>query len=82
MSKIVVVIGATGLQGGSVVTSLLKEGGFKVRALTRNPENDQAKALAARGVEIIKATGRISFSLSSFLRFFKLVFTQDRIWPS
>ena len=64
---LVVVIGGTGLQGGSVVTSLLKNGGYKVRALTRNPESEPAKALAARGVEVIKATGRISVFVSPFL---------------
>ena len=55
--KVVVVLGATGLQGGSVVTSLLNDGGYTVRALTRSPENERAKALAARGVDIVKVAG-------------------------
>ncbi|MBK9106824.1 MAG: NmrA/HSCARG family protein [Saprospiraceae bacterium] len=36
--KIIAVIGATGLQGKGVIDSLIKEGSFKARAITRNPE--------------------------------------------
>lgn len=57
--KIITVYGATGNQGGSVVNSLLenKSGDFKIRGVTRNPDSEKAKALAARGVEIVKADG-------------------------
>jgi uncharacterized protein YbjT (DUF2867 family) len=42
-----------------VVRSLLrdKSGEFKVRGITRNPDSDAAKALAALGVEVVKADG-------------------------
>lgn len=36
--KIIAVVGATGLQGKGVVNALIKEGSFKVRAITRNPD--------------------------------------------
>lgn len=57
--KLVTVYGATGAQGGSVVRSLLKNksGAFRVRGITRNPDSDSAKALAAQGVEVVKADG-------------------------
>jgi len=42
--KIIAVIGATGSQGKGVVDALLKEGSFKVRAITRNPDKYQGKA--------------------------------------
>lgn len=58
-SKLVTIYGATGNQGRSVALSLLrnKAGAFRVRAITRNPDGDSAKALAAAGAEIIKADG-------------------------
>ncbi len=42
--KIIAVVGATGLQGNGVVNALLKEGSFRVRALTRNPTKYEGKA--------------------------------------
>lgn len=42
--KIIAVVGATGLQGKGVVNALLKEGSFKVRALTRNLNKYEGKA--------------------------------------
>lgn len=58
-SKIITVYGATGAQGGSVVASLLqnKSGSFSLRATTRNPNSDKAKALASQDVEVVKADG-------------------------
>ncbi|KAF2078505.1 hypothetical protein CYY_000130 [Polysphondylium violaceum] len=55
MSKIVSVFGATGSQGGAVVEALLKDGKFKVRALTRNVDSPKAQALKAKGAEVVKA---------------------------
>lgn len=45
------VIGATGLQGGTVVRRLLR-GGYRVRALCRSPESAGARGLADLGVQI------------------------------
>ena len=42
--KLIAVVGATGLQGKGVVNALIKEGSFKVRAITRNPNSYQGKA--------------------------------------
>jgi uncharacterized protein YbjT (DUF2867 family) len=42
--KIIAVVGATGSQGKGVVDALIKEGSFKVRAITRNPDKYQGKA--------------------------------------
>lgn len=53
--KIVAVAGALGVQGSSVVRALLADGTFTVRALTRKPDSEKAKALAAQGVEVVKA---------------------------
>lgn len=51
----IAVVGATGAQGGGVVDALLARGKFAVRAFTRNPDSDRAKALAERGVEVVHA---------------------------
>ena len=55
--KIIAVAGATGAQGGGLVRAILAdpEGGFAARALTRNPESDKARALAAAGAEVVTA---------------------------
>ncbi len=42
--KIIAVVGATGLQGKGVVNALIKEGSFKVRAITRNPDKYNGNA--------------------------------------
>jgi uncharacterized protein YbjT (DUF2867 family) len=55
MMPTLTVVGATGVQGGSVIDSALNVGGYKVRAITRNASSDKAKALAARGVDIVTA---------------------------
>lgn len=51
---LILVTGATGAQGGSVVRHLLARNEFKIRCLTRNPDSDQAAALRQAGAEVIK----------------------------
>jgi uncharacterized protein YbjT (DUF2867 family) len=55
--KIIVVTGATGAQGGGLARAILADpaGGFAVRAITRDPNSDASKALAAQGAEIVVA---------------------------
>lgn len=52
----VLVVGATGQQGGSVVKALLSSGrtDLAVRALTRNTTSVPAYRLADRGVQLVK----------------------------
>ncbi|KAK9826155.1 hypothetical protein WJX81_002045 [Elliptochloris bilobata] len=50
---VIVVLGATGSQGGGVVAALLKQDKFSVRAVTRSAA--KAKDLAEKGVEVIEA---------------------------
>lgn len=42
--KIIAVVGATGQQGKGVVSALIQDGTFKVRAITRNPDKYDGKA--------------------------------------
>lgn len=55
--KIIAVVGATGAQGGGVCRAILADaaGEFACRAMTRDPNKDSAKALAAGGAEVVKA---------------------------
>ncbi len=55
--KIIAIVGATGAQGGGLARAILDDpdGGFAVRAITRNVGSDKAKALAARGAEVVAA---------------------------
>ena len=55
--KIIAVVGSTGSQGGGLVHAILNDpnGGFVARAVTRDPNKDKAKALAAKGAEVVKA---------------------------
>ncbi|HSG68745.1 MAG TPA: NmrA/HSCARG family protein [Bacteroidales bacterium] len=55
--KIITVIGATGAQGGGVARAILSDpkSEFTVRAVTRDPNSDKAKALSNAGAQVIQA---------------------------
>lgn len=48
----ILVTGATGQQGGAVARALLSRG-HRVKALTRKPDSDAARQLAAAGAEVV-----------------------------
>src|SRR5712692_6802330 len=51
--RTVLVTGATGRQGGAVVRHMLPKG-WKLKALTRNPQSHAAQSLARQGVELVQ----------------------------
>ncbi len=55
--KIIAVTGATGAQGGGLARAILDDasGEFTLRAITRKPDGDKARALADRGAEVVAA---------------------------
>jgi uncharacterized protein YbjT (DUF2867 family) len=55
--KTIVVLGATGAQGGGLAHAILNDpdGGFAVRAVTRDANSEKAKELAALGAEVVEA---------------------------
>lgn len=55
--KIITVVGSTGAQGGGLAWAILNDphSEFSVRAVTRNPDSDKAKQLAASGAQIVEA---------------------------
>lgn len=72
MSKLLVVIGATGQQGGSVVDTVLNDAElskqYKVRGITRDPTNAISQNLRQRGVEVIKGDVNDETSLQDVMR--------------
>ncbi|MDC0668134.1 NmrA/HSCARG family protein [Nannocystis radixulma] len=65
--RIIVVIGATGQQGGAA-TKHLRQGGWRVRALVREPRSPKARALAEAGVELAAGDLNDRASLDAALR--------------
>jgi uncharacterized protein YbjT (DUF2867 family) len=55
--KIIVVVGATGAQGGGLAQAILNDTAseFTVRALTRKPDSEKAKELAQQGATVVAA---------------------------
>ncbi|KAL7921908.1 hypothetical protein ACQKWADRAFT_313691 [Trichoderma austrokoningii] len=53
--KIATILGATGKQGGAAVDALLRKPEYHVHGITRNADSSAAKALKARGVEVVQA---------------------------
>ena len=55
--KIIAILGATGAQGGGLARAVLSDpnGGFTVRAITRDVKSDKAKELARLGAEVVAA---------------------------
>ncbi|KAF4993234.1 hypothetical protein FGRMN_6598 [Fusarium graminum] len=54
-TKTIAVVGATGVQGGSVAKTFLELPGWHVRALTRGSTSPKAQALQNLGAEIVEA---------------------------
>ncbi|MFK0130103.1 NmrA/HSCARG family protein [Streptomyces rubiginosohelvolus] len=63
-SRTVVVLGATGQQGGAVAAALRADG-WSVRAVVRNPSGRRARSLAAAGVDIVPGDLREPESLGA-----------------
>ncbi len=53
--KLVVVVGATGGQGGSVIRRFLADGSYRLRGLTRNVQSKTSQDLVEKGVEMVGA---------------------------
>jgi uncharacterized protein YbjT (DUF2867 family) len=65
-SKLILVTGATGHQGGSALRHLT-ESGFSCRALTRDPASPKARGLVGSGIELVGADMEDAASLTRAL---------------
>ena len=76
--KTILITGATGQQGGAVLRHL-KDKGFNLRAMTRNPDSDKAKTL---GVETVKGDLDDEASLKAALDGAWGVFSVQNTWEA
>jgi len=79
--KTILVTGATGKQGGAVLRHL-QGSAFKLRALTRKPESEAARALAAEGIEVIQGDLDDVESLEAALKDVWGVFAVQNTWEA
>ncbi|KAF4343316.1 nitrogen metabolic regulation nmr [Fusarium beomiforme] len=79
-TKLIVILGATGNQGGSVAEVFLSEPGWKVRALTRNTNSAKAQALSSKGAEVVRADLDDTTSLESAFEGAHAIFAVSDFW--
>jgi uncharacterized protein YbjT (DUF2867 family) len=65
-NRLILVTGATGQQGGAVLRKL-RERGFPVRALTRDPNSEKARQLVGHGTEVVRGDLNDPISLTRAL---------------
>jgi uncharacterized protein YbjT (DUF2867 family) len=84
--KIFTVFGATGNQGGSVITAVLANSKlsseYKLRGVTRDPKKANAQKLADKGVEMVAANMNDPASLKSAISGSHAVFAVTNYWES
>ena len=80
--KVILITGATGKQGGATLRHLAKRGGFKLRAMTRKPDSDAAKAVAALGAELVAGDFNDAASLERAMTGVWGVFAVQNTWEA
>ena len=79
MQKLVVVMGATGRQGGAVARHVLA-GGMPVRVVTRDPTKPAAQHWRAQGAEVMQADQESRASLDAALAGASAVYSLQNYW--
>ncbi|KAG6148559.1 hypothetical protein E4U28_003979 [Claviceps purpurea] len=86
MSKILTVFGATGIQGGSVIRAILADKAlsreFTIRGITRDVNKPAAQALAAKGVQVVKADMSSSQEAHPAVQNAHTIFLVTNFWES
>ena len=80
-TKSVLVTGATGQQGGAVARELLASG-YRVKAMTRNPQGEKAKVLTKLGAEVIQGDLNDTASLEKAVNDVWGVFAVQNTWEA
>ncbi|KAK4098908.1 NAD(P)-binding protein [Parathielavia hyrcaniae] len=79
-TKLVVVVGATGNQGGSVARRFLQDPRYAVRGLTRDQSSVAAQELAMLGVETVRADLDDVESLKAAFAGANIIFSVTNYW--
>ena len=80
--RVILITGATGKQGGATARALAGKG-FTLRAMTRHPDSDAAKAVAsAAGAEIVQGDLDDAASLRNVLKDVWGVFAVQNTWEA
>ncbi|KAL3473954.1 NmrA family transcriptional regulator [Aspergillus californicus] len=86
MSKLLVVFGATGAQGGALINHVLNDPDlaqqYHLRGISRNMSQPAALELASKGVELIQADLSDPSSLSAAVQGAYAVFSVTNFWDS
>lgn len=84
--KILVVFGATGNQGGSIIDAVLGDSKtaneFKIRGITRDPSKPNAKALEAKGVECVAADINNKDQIEAAFKDAYAIFAMTNYWET
>mgnify|MGYP001823746802 CR=1 FL=1 len=78
-TKMILVAGATGTQGGAVARELLNRG-YRVRAFTRNPDSTRAQALTELGAELVQGNFNDAESIATAMDGAYGVFAVTLFW--
>lgn len=80
MTKLIVIIGITGNQGGSVARTFLNDPSWRIRGLTRDTQSSASLALSAQGIEMVRADLHDPSSLKDVFKGANLVFSVTDFW--
>ncbi|MGE5176522.1 MAG: NmrA/HSCARG family protein [Hyphomicrobiales bacterium] len=80
--RTLLITGATGQQGGAILRELAGHPDFTLRAMTRHPDGEAARALAARGAQIVQADLDDERSLARALQGAWGVFAVQNTWEA
>src|SRR5215813_14513124 len=82
MADTILVVGATGMQGGGVARHLLRRGAWNVRCITRRSDSESAKVLQHQGAEVLQADFDDPASLKRAVHNCTAVFGVTNFWEA
>jgi hypothetical protein len=80
MVKLIVIVGITGNQGGSIAHTFLTDPQWRIRGLTRDLKSEASLTLSAQGVEMVQANLHNPDSLKEVFKDVNLVFSVTDFW--